>query len=222
MKSITIIISLIILVGGNSVYGQIFLDNVNMTENTSNWNTKQIILSNIMIQPESILVQQNENSEPRVIGLLKNNDPNEYQITINDFSNSSLNFTINKPAQNNSTLIVSGTKIPSLYLDGVLSNDKLVWDGSKNIINWDAASLISLFFIQTNDSLCLPPVSGDWQISSNCVLTTSAVAPANVIIQNNSVLEIPSNKFLDINFTANHLLIQSGSGVLIKSGGKIE
>lgn len=68
---------------------------------------------------------------------------------------------------------------------------------------------------------CLPPQSGDWTITSSCTLPSSTVAPGNVIIQNNSVLTIPNGLTLNIDFTTNHLLIKSGSGVLIKAGGKI-
>ena len=68
---------------------------------------------------------------------------------------------------------------------------------------------------------CLPPNSGDWVITTSCTLGKSAAAPANVIVQNNSVLIIPNGKSLNIDFTHNHLLVKKGSGVLIKSGAKI-
>jgi len=69
--------------------------------------------------------------------------------------------------------------------------------------------------------LCSPPVSGDWTITSSCTLSSNAVAPGNVIVQNNSVLTIPSGLTLDIDFVNNHLLVESGSGVLIKAGGSL-
>jgi hypothetical protein len=65
------------------------------------------------------------------------------------------------------------------------------------------------------------PTANDWTITSSCILASNFTAPANVIVQNNSVLVIPSGKTLDINFATNHLIIKSGSGVLIQSGGKI-
>ena len=58
-------------------------------------------------------------------------------------------------------------------------------------------------------------------ILSSCTLPSSATAPANVIVQNSAVLTIPNGISLDIDFTSKHLLIKSGSGVLIKAGGKI-
>ncbi|HSB57941.1 MAG TPA: Ig-like domain-containing protein, partial [Nitrosopumilaceae archaeon] len=75
--------------------------------------------------------------------------------------------------------------------------------------------------IINSGSNCLPPNSGDWVITSSCTLTSSATAPANVIVQNNSKLTIPSGLSLDIDFIHYHLLVKSGSGVLVKSGGKI-
>ncbi len=68
---------------------------------------------------------------------------------------------------------------------------------------------------------CSPPVSGDWIITSSCTRSTSVTAPANVIVQNNSILTILNGVSLNIHFKTNHLIIKSGSGVLIKAGGKI-
>ncbi len=68
---------------------------------------------------------------------------------------------------------------------------------------------------------CLVPTSGDWTITTSCTINTRALAPGNVIIQNGSVLGIPSGITLDIDFTTFNLTIQAGSGVLIKSGGTV-
>jgi hypothetical protein len=66
------------------------------------------------------------------------------------------------------------------------------------------------------------PASGTWTITISCKLDVSkSILNGNVIVQNNSVLTIPPGKTLDINFATNHLIIKSGSGVLIQSGGKI-
>lgn len=68
---------------------------------------------------------------------------------------------------------------------------------------------------------CLPPNSGDWTISQNCLLSSSVTAPANVIVQSGSVLTIPNGDALNMDFYHHHLLVKSGSGVLIKAGGVI-
>lgn len=68
---------------------------------------------------------------------------------------------------------------------------------------------------------CLPPSSGNWVIEFDCTLVNDVVASANVIIQSGSVLVIPSGLTLDIDFSQFNLTVESGSGVLIESGGKI-
>ena len=79
----------------------------------------------------------------------------------------------------------------------------------------------STFIGVISSNVCVVPTSGEWIISASCTLTSSASAPGNVTVQNGAVLTIPSGVFLDINFITNHLFVQSGSGVLIQSGGKI-
>jgi hypothetical protein len=66
------------------------------------------------------------------------------------------------------------------------------------------------------------PTLVDWTITSSCQLSTSVSVTGNVLVQNNSVLVIPSGKILDVDFATKHLLVKSGSKVLIKSGGKID
>lgn len=58
-------------------------------------------------------------------------------------------------------------------------------------------------------------------MTADCILASDFAAPANVIVQDGAVLTIPAGVMLDSDFSSNHLLIKSGSGVLIKSGGKI-
>ncbi|MDH3384829.1 MAG: S8 family serine peptidase, partial [Nitrosopumilus sp.] len=68
---------------------------------------------------------------------------------------------------------------------------------------------------------CSIPVSGNWIITSSCFLTASDSAPASVVVQNNSILEIPSGMTLDIDFSNFSLTVKSGSGVQIRSGGSV-
>lgn len=76
-------------------------------------------------------------------------------------------------------------------------------------------------FIGSFNFDCMPPNTGDWTISASCMLAGNATAPANVIVQNNALLTIPSKQNLNIDFTHNHLLVNYGSGVLIQPSGKI-
>ena len=68
---------------------------------------------------------------------------------------------------------------------------------------------------------CTPPASGDWIVNSSCTINSNTTAQGNVIVQNDSVLSIPSGVTLDIDFASFSLTVQSGSGVFIKSGGTI-
>ncbi len=58
-------------------------------------------------------------------------------------------------------------------------------------------------------------------INSDTTLSANTVSLGNVIVQNNSVLTIPSGVTLDIDFANFNLTVKSGSGVLIKAGGTI-
>ncbi len=73
----------------------------------------------------------------------------------------------------------------------------------------------------TVPTFCAPPNSGDWIITTSCTVNTSATAQENVIVQNDSILSISSGITLNIDFAAFSLTVQSGSGVLIKSGGTV-
>jgi len=68
---------------------------------------------------------------------------------------------------------------------------------------------------------CVPPASGDWVVTSSCTYTANLSSPANVIVQNNAVLTIANGAMLNIDMHNFALRVKSGSGVLIKAGGKI-
>jgi len=73
--------------------------------------------------------------------------------------------------------------------------------------------------------ICSPPPSGDWVVDTTCTLPLSPSNPTinngDLIVQNNSILTIPAGVSLNIDFTNHNLTVESGSGVLIKSGGTI-
>ena len=73
----------------------------------------------------------------------------------------------------------------------------------------------------TIPTFCTVSSSGDWIITTSCTLDSSATATRNVIVQNDSILSIPSGITLNIDFANNNLTVETGSGVLIKSGGTI-
>lgn len=75
--------------------------------------------------------------------------------------------------------------------------------------------------LQSTPTTCIPFASGNWTVTSSCTLNSTSTAPANVIVQSGAVLTIPNGLRLNIDFTHYHLLVKSGGGVLIKSGGAI-
>jgi hypothetical protein len=74
----------------------------------------------------------------------------------------------------------------------------------------------------TTLAACTAPVSGDWIISSSCILSSTQTAPANVIIQPRAVLTVSNGILLHIDFVHFHLLVNSGGRVFIASGGTID
>ena len=75
--------------------------------------------------------------------------------------------------------------------------------------------------LQTSKISCSPPNSGDWILTTSCTLVNTVNAHANVVVQPGVVLTIPNGLRLNIDFTHYHLLVKSGGGVLVKSGGAI-
>lgn len=98
------------------------------------------------------------------------------------------------------------------------SNSTLIWTAGEY---YTISSHTWSTFIGSIVLDCVPPSSGDWIITSNCTLANSATVPGNVIINNNSLLMVPSGTTLSIDFTRYHLLVNSGSGVLVQPGGRI-
>ncbi|CAE6487040.1 exported hypothetical protein [Candidatus Nitrosotenuis uzonensis] len=88
---------------------------------------------------------------------------------------------------------------------------------SKN--NNDGTGLVNA---DNAESVCIPTLTGDWNLNVNCTLSSNHNAPGNVIIDGNSVLTIPAGVILNIDFINFKLLIKSGSGVLIKNGGALD
>ncbi len=91
--------------------------------------------------------------------------------------------------------------------------------GNKIIVSTD--NPIRVTTLPHSHTPCHLPGSGDWIITTSCMLSTNYVTLENVIVRNNSVLIILDEITLDIDFLNNNLTIESGSGVLIESGGTI-
>lgn len=101
---------------------------------------------------------------------------------------------------------------PRIWVSG--EYNKIPPSHNQNIPTWST-------FIGSISFDCMPPVTGNWTISTSCTLASSATAPANVVIQNNALLTIQNGTSLNIDFAHYHLLVNYGSGVYIAPGGKI-
>ena len=108
------------------------------------------------------------------------------------------------------------------------------WDNADLDVGFTYADLTNRIYItslsQTSTTItvnvqsnppCLPPASGDWYVVANCTMSSNAAVTGDVIVQNNAILTIQNNVSLDIDFIQHHLLVKSGSGVLVQAGGKI-
>ena len=77
-----------------------------------------------------------------------------------------------------------------------------------------------IYRIMPADS-CIVPYSGDMIVTTSCTLYSSTTVPESVLVQSNSVFTIPADVILDIDFSQYNLTVDSGSGTMIKFGGKI-
>jgi len=81
-------------------------------------------------------------------------------------------------------------------------------------------SFILIDEIQVSIGTCSPPPSGNWVVDTSCTMTSdAAINNGDLIVLNNSVLAIPFT--LDIDFSSQKIIVESGSGILILSGGSI-
>jgi len=104
-------------------------------------------------------------------------------------------------------------------------DSKIYCFGGGTIEGGGISSIVEVFdadsFLQNNFEICQPPSVGDWIITQDCTLTINSTVPADVFVQNNSILTVPSGMSLDIDFSQFNLTIEFGSGVLIKLGGTV-
>ncbi len=105
---------------------------------------------------------------------------------------------------------------------GTISNAKIygIWEEDTAF-----SSPFEQVFFNFSIITCSPPPSGDWTVTSSCIMPSSPSNPTindgDLIVQNNSVLTIPAGVSLDIDFSMHKITVESGSGILIKAGGSI-
>lgn len=88
---------------------------------------------------------------------------------------------------------------------------------SQFVIAQDSTGNFTFNFINPECSM----VTGDNTITSSCILPNSTTISGNLVVSNNSLLIIPNGMTLDMDLVHKHITVKSGSGILIKSGGKI-
>ncbi|MBC7472571.1 MAG: hypothetical protein H7196_04940 [candidate division SR1 bacterium] len=86
---------------------------------------------------------------------------------------------------------------------------------------FNASGPTSGTYTSTNGSGCTPPASGTWFVSASCDFTGSANVTGGIYVQNNTTLRIIAGASLDVNFTSYNVKAQTGSKIIIESGGKI-
>ncbi len=142
------------------------------------------------------------------------------------------------PATNDFTQTISGTKEPNsaIYINGaeaVPLDAASVW--SANVTLAEGANLFSIrardavgnesspleITITYDPDMCVPPLSGDWVITEDCMLEQNVMVPAHVIVQDDAILTVANGASLNIDFSNYHLLVKYGSRVVIKQGAKI-
>ena len=91
--------------------------------------------------------------------------------------------------------------------------------GAQNTFSTNLFTLVEC--VPAPATACTVPDSGDMSIATDCTLTISDTAPANVLVQSGATMIIPSGVQLDIDFTQFNLTVETGGRVLIKAGGSI-
>jgi len=123
-----------------------------------------------------------------------------------------------------SLVATAGTDTESQFDEAILELNETYEDITNNITvttqSIDATSIT--VFVSNNASTCTPPVGNDWIITESCTLTQNVTADKNIIVQNNSVLTIPNGFTVFFNPSTFNITVESGSGILIQSGGSIK
>jgi len=79
-------------------------------------------------------------------------------------------------------------------------------DGTKMFVLGSTGDAVYEYIISIET--CSPPPSGDWTVSSTCILKSNTTVNGNVIVPNGVVLTIPNGVTLDINFATQQRILQ--------------
>jgi hypothetical protein len=103
------------------------------------------------------------------------------------------------------------------------TDSKVTYNGYTSIMS--SFQNTDMFSTNGNGSVtgnnCKTPISGDWIITQNCILSTSSSLPNNLIINDGMSLILNSNVTLDMNLASYKILVKPNSKLVINSGAKI-
>jgi hypothetical protein len=68
---------------------------------------------------------------------------------------------------------------------------------------------------------CFPPDSGNWVVARNCTIWRDVVAPADLIVEGDTVLKIGPKVTLDIDFASHSLRVAPDARIEVQPGGRI-
>src|SRR3990167_9981097 len=135
-----------LIISQSEVYADISVEGISVNLNKVTWNfPNPIILSNIFVQDNGITLKLDDVSEERNYNFFRPSTMNPYDISLVGFTSDKIDFTIDTPGITDATLIITGTKIDGVTLNGVVSS--FSYDGIINTININSATLVSIYFI---------------------------------------------------------------------------
>ena len=135
-----------LIISQSEVYADISVEVISDNLNKVTWNfPNPIILSNIFVQDNGITLKLDDVSEERNYNFFRPSTMNPYDISLVSFGSDKIDFTIDTLGVTDATLIITGTKIDGVTLNGVVSS--FSYDGIINTININSATLVSIYFI---------------------------------------------------------------------------
>jgi len=141
---------LFILGHNENAVAQVSIHNVYVTTDKSNiFFQDQVSLNKLSIQNNWIGLQATNSTEYRTYTFFRMDSQVPYNINLDGISKNVINFTINTPNLTDTKMDISGSKINTVWLNGVSSPEKLSWNGVLNSIDSGASQFVSIFYSNT-------------------------------------------------------------------------
>src|SRR3972149_654958 len=135
-----------LIISQSEAYADISVEGISVNLNKVTWNfPNPIILSNIFVQDNGITLKLDDVSEERNYNFFRPSTMNPYDISLVSFGSDKIDFTIDTLGVTDATLIITGTKIDGVTLNGVVSS--FSYDGIINTVNINSGNLVSIYFI---------------------------------------------------------------------------